>query len=84
MISARLAQGEWLHRRTGDWPILLLDETLAELDENRRREVLARVAGYPQALLTAADLGLFAPSFLQAANVLELRAGAVQRVRAAP
>ena len=81
MISAKLAQGEWLHRRTGEWPILLLDETLAELDESRRREVLARVGSYPQAVLTAADLGLFPSPFLETTNVLELRAGTLQQRR---
>jgi DNA replication and repair protein RecF len=80
MISAKLAQGEWLQRRTGEWPILLLDETLAELDETRRREVLARVGSYPQAVLTAADLGLFPTSFLHSSNVMELRTGSLQRI----
>ena len=80
MISAKLAQGEWLQRRTGEWPILLLDETLAELDEMRRREVLDRVGGYPQAVLTAADVGLFPNAFLRAANVVELRAGRLQPI----
>lgn len=80
MISAKLAQGEWLQRRTGEWPILLLDETLAELDEMRRRQVLDRVGSYPQAVLTAADVGLFPNAFLQAANVVELRAGRLQPV----
>ena len=80
MISAKLAQGEWLQRRTGEWPILLLDETLAELDETRRREVLHRVGSYPQAVLTAADVGLFPNAFLQAANVVELRAGRLQPI----
>lgn len=80
MISAKLAQGAWLHRRTGEWPILLLDETLAELDETRRREVLVRVSGYPQAVLTAADVGLFPESFRHQANVVELRAGTLQRL----
>jgi DNA replication and repair protein RecF len=80
MISARLAQGEWLQRRTGEWPLLLLDETLAELDEMRRKEVLQRVSSYPQAVLTAADVGLFPQPFLQAAHVIELRAGRLQRI----
>lgn len=80
MISAKLAQGEWLQRRTGEWPVLLLDETLAELDETRRREVLARVGSYPQAVLTAADLGLFPASFLHSSNVMELRTGSLQRI----
>jgi DNA replication and repair protein RecF len=82
MISARLAQGEWLHGRTGDWPMLLLDETLAELDEARRQEVLTRVSTYPQAVLTAADAGLFPLAFLRSANVMELRAGTLRRLDA--
>jgi DNA replication and repair protein RecF len=84
MISARLAQGEWLHARTGDWPILLLDETLAELDEARRQEVLTRIGLYPQAVLTAADAGLFPAAFLRAANVMELRSGTLQPIEPAP
>jgi len=82
MISAKLAQGEWLHRRTGEWPVLLLDETLAELDESRRSEVLARVGQYPQAILTAADLRLFPASFQHSANVLELQAGTLRPLSA--
>jgi DNA replication and repair protein RecF len=80
MISARLAQSEWLHGRTGEWPLLLLDETLAELDEARRTEVLDRVRQAPQAILTAADLGLFPTAFRRAANVLELRGGTLRRL----
>jgi hypothetical protein len=75
MISMRLAQAEWIRRRTTEWPVLLLDETLAELDEARRRDVLERVSGAPQAILTAADLKLFPPSFSQTASVWELAAG---------
>jgi len=82
MISARLAQGAWLQRRTGEWPILLMDETLAELDTARRQEVLARVGDYPQAVLTAADPGLFPAGFLRSANVMVLQAGTLQAMPA--
>jgi DNA replication and repair protein RecF len=80
MISAKLAQGEWLQQRTGEPPVLLLDETLAELDQARRKEVLVRVGAYPQAVLTAADLGLFPSWFLKTANVLELRGGTLRPI----
>jgi hypothetical protein len=38
------------------------------------------VGSYPQAVLTAADVGLFPNAFLQAANVVELRAGRLQPI----
>lgn len=80
MISARLAQAEWLHRRTGEWPVLLLDETLAELDESRRQDVLERVGLVPQAVLTAADLNLFSDAWRRQANVWQLRGGTLARI----
>ena len=79
MISLRLAQAEWIHQRTAEWPVLLLDETLAELDEARRRDVLERIAMAPQAVLTAADVNLFPASFCQSATVWELRGGRLKR-----
>jgi DNA replication and repair protein RecF len=84
MISAKLAEGEWLQRRTGEWPMLLLDETLAELDETRRAEVLTRVSSYPQSVFTAADVGLFPEFFRRAAHVRELRGGTLQPVPSEP
>jgi DNA replication and repair protein RecF len=79
MISVRLAEAEWIHQRTAEWPVLLLDETLAELDEARRRDVLERIALAPQAVLTAADLNLFPASFCRSAVVWELRGGTPNR-----
>ncbi len=79
MISARLAEAEWLFQRTGEWPVLLLDETLAELDEARRGDVLARVALAPQAILTAADVQLFPDDWRRQANLWRLQAGALVR-----
>lgn len=75
MISSKLAQAEWLYARTGEWPVLLLDETLAELDQARRNDVLERVGRVPQSVWTAADLRLFPPAFLASGTVWELRAG---------
>ncbi len=75
MLSAKLAETEWLCRRTGEWPVLLLDEVLAELDADRRADLLARVVAAPQALLTAADAEMFVPSFRQHATIWKIDAG---------
>lgn len=75
MLSAKLAETEWLCSRTGEWPVLLLDEVLAELDAERRADLLGRVLAAPQALLTAADAEMFTPAFRQRANIWKIDAG---------
>ena len=51
LLALKLAEVDWMKERTGELPVLLLDEILAELDPNPRSDlldVLADVrAGYP-------------------------------------
>lgn len=75
MLALKLAEIEWLHQRTSEWPILLLDEVLAELDGERRQDLLRRVAVLPQALVTAADIEMFSPEFRRTATTWEVTAG---------
>jgi DNA replication and repair protein RecF len=46
--------------KTGQWPVLLLDEVLAELDNQRRNDLLSRLSECEQSLMTTTDLDLFA------------------------
>lgn len=78
MLALKLAEIAWLHQRTSEWPILLLDEVLAELDGDRRQDLLRRVADLPQALVTAADAEMFDPQFRQAATTWEVVAGTLR------
>lgn len=78
MLAAKLAEVEWLHQRTGEWPVLLLDEVLAELDSARRADLLARVEQVHQSVLTAADREMFTDEFCQRATMWRVRAGSLQ------
>ncbi len=78
VLSLKLAEIEWMRERTGDTPVLLLDEVLAELDAARRRYLLAQVDGVEQALLTATDLDMFSAEFRQRATLWEVRGGIVR------
>ncbi|MCH8339628.1 MAG: DNA replication and repair protein RecF, partial [Chloroflexi bacterium] len=73
----KLAQVDWLHQRTGEQPVLLLDEVLAELDPERRGYLLKRLTESNQALLTAADIGMFNKSFLERATRWTIEAGSL-------
>ncbi|MDW8326173.1 MAG: DNA replication and repair protein RecF, partial [Anaerolineales bacterium] len=80
VLALKLAEMEWMRRRSGEWPILLLDEVLAELDGNRRRDLLSRLNGADQVVLTTTDLNLFPPQFRERATVWVVRNGAIAQV----
>jgi DNA replication and repair protein RecF len=70
-----LAEIQWLKTRTGEWPVLLLDEVLAELDVERRSDLLERLKEAPQSLLTAADPDMFLQRFLRSATIWKVSSG---------
>jgi len=75
MLSLKLAEVEWMHEKTGHWPILLLDEVLAELDARRRADLLARLAVSEQALMTTTDSDLFPEDFIDNTSLWRIQAG---------
>jgi DNA replication and repair protein RecF len=84
MLAMKLGEVEWLQSRTGEWPVLLLDEVLAELDPERRQDLLARLATVNQALLTSADLKMFTEKFRQQSTIWEISAGTIEALDASP
>ena len=68
---------QWIKTKTGDWPILLFDEVLAELDNERRLDLLTRIAQTEQTLLTTTDIKLFSPDFLKKAEQWQIEGGAI-------
>jgi DNA replication and repair protein RecF len=83
-LALKLAEAQFLHRRTGEEPILLLDDVLSELDESRRRHVLEAIARTQQVIFTSTDLKPYAPDFLARASVLTVCAGTISGERPAP
>jgi DNA replication and repair protein RecF len=54
-IALRLAEVALSAGRTGDAPVLLLDDILSELDAGRRERVLSVAFGVDQVLITSPD-----------------------------
>jgi DNA replication and repair protein RecF len=77
MVSMQLAQVNWLLEQTGERPVLLLDEVLAELDPDRRADLLVHVMDAQQAILTAADLEMFSERFCEKAQIWRISAGTI-------
>ena len=77
ILALKIAEVVWMHTRSGHWPILLLDEVLAELDTQRRFDLLERLNQSEQVLLSTTDLDLFTPEFVQKATVWQVANGRV-------
>jgi len=78
LLSLKLAEVAWIQARTGQWPVILLDEVMAELDLRRRADLLTYLGETEQSLLTATDLNMFTPEFVEEAKVWNVQAGKVE------
>ena len=78
LLSLKLAEIVWIKKKTGSWPVLLLDEVLAELDTQRRADLLARLVDSEQVMLTTTDLDLFTPEFVAGAKHWFINGGRVK------
>ncbi len=77
MLATQLAEVDWLRQKTGEYPVLLLDEVMAELDPMRRADLLERLSTAHQAILTSADLEMFTEEFRSRAELRRIANGIV-------
>ena len=77
VMALKLAELEWMRDVVGEWPILLLDEVIAELDANRRAYLLGRIDDVSQALLTTTEPDIFTEEFLQKATRWHVNQGQI-------
>ncbi|MBK8783231.1 MAG: DNA replication/repair protein RecF [Anaerolineales bacterium] len=78
LLALKLAEVEWMKDRTGEWPVILLDEVMAELDVNRRADLLKYVDKDQQVLFTTTDLNFFTPEFMEGSDIWDVKDGVVQ------
>jgi DNA replication and repair protein RecF len=79
LLALKLAEVNWMKERTGEWPVILLDEVMAELDLQRRADLLNYVGESEQVLFTTTDLNLFTPEFAGNAEVWRVENGRVEK-----
>jgi DNA replication and repair protein RecF len=79
LLALKLAEVNWMKDRTGEWPVILLDEVMAELDLQRRADLLKYVGESEQVLFTTTDLNLFTKDFVEKAEVWKVSGGKVEK-----
>ena len=78
VLALKLAEVHWLRSKIDDWPILLLDEVMAELDMNRRGFLLDQINGAHQSILTSTDQEMFTAEFRSHAKLLKVVKGRIE------
>jgi len=78
LLSLKLAEVEWMKARAGEAPVILLDEVMAELDTQRRADLLKYVSQDSQVLFTTTDTHAFADEFVEQAEIWDVKSGVVQ------
>ena len=75
-LALKLAEVGLMQRETGEYPVLLLDDVLSELDVRRRRFLVQWLGNGPeQAVLTTTDLHALPATFLHRCQTWQVRMG---------
>jgi DNA replication and repair protein RecF len=78
VVSLKLAEAALVARRTGERPVLLLDDVLSELDAERRSALLRQVADAGQVIITSVEAGPFPPELIANSMVWTVVAGRIE------
>jgi len=74
ILALKLAEVDFLTEKTGETPVLLLDDVFSELDACRR-DLLSQIFTKQQTIVTTTDLDHVSPNILKLAKVVELTNG---------
>ncbi len=77
VVSLKLAEAALVTRRTGERPVLLLDDVLSELDAERRTALLTHVASEGQVIITSVEAGPFPHELIANAMVWTVTEGTI-------
>ncbi|MCL4552828.1 MAG: DNA replication/repair protein RecF [Candidatus Marsarchaeota archaeon] len=78
-LSLKLAETRYMLAASREYPILLLDDIMSELDSDRRQRVLNAVSENQQVLMTTTDLHHFQPELLARSSLFSVSAGRVEK-----
>lgn len=75
VLSLKLSELDILKEKTGEVPILLLDDVLAELDDKRQNYLLKSIEKDIQTVITSVDTLLFDEEFLKDVKIFTVENG---------
>lgn len=77
VLSLKLAELDIITQKTGEPPVLLLDDVLAELDDLRQNFLLKTINKNTQTIITSVDTLLFDEKFLKDVKIYKIENGKI-------
>ncbi|WP_423800268.1 DNA replication/repair protein RecF [Neobacillus sp. SAB-20_R2A] len=79
-LSVKLAEIELIQAEIGEYPILLLDDVLSELDDYRQSHLLNTIQGKVQTFVTTTSVDGIDHQTLKEASTFQVSSGIIQKV----
>ncbi len=79
VLSLKLSEIMYIKETTGEIPILLLDDVMAELDHKRQKHLLDLVGIDTQTFITTTHIEDFSDSWLKTSTVLKVTNGKIEK-----
>ena len=79
-LSLKMAEIELVKKKTGDWPILLLDDVLSELDAQRQSHLLDTIR-HVQTVITCTGVEDYLNSGIRVGKMMNVREGTVTETK---
>ncbi|MEH7123443.1 DNA replication/repair protein RecF [Bacillus sp. JJ1532] len=80
-LSVKLAEIELIHSEIGEYPLLLLDDVLSELDDYRQSHLLNTIQGKVQTFVTTTSVDGIDHKTLKEAAAFRVEAGSVKKIQ---
>lgn len=78
-LAVKLAEIDLMQEQTGEYPLLLLDDVLSELDNDRQTHLLTAIQDKVQTFLTTTSLSGVARQLIKTPTIYTIQAGHLQR-----
>lgn len=80
-LSLKMSEVEFMKMEAGEYPILLLDDVMSELDSSRRKYLLEAVMGKMQTFVTSTEIDeLFGP-VKKTSRIFEVNSGKISTIQ---
>ena len=78
VLALKLSELDIITSKTGEEPVLLLDDVLAELDDIRQNYLLKSINSNTQTIITSVDTVLFEEEFLKDVKIYNIENGSIK------
>ncbi|WP_142667981.1 DNA replication/repair protein RecF [Enterococcus faecalis] len=78
-LSIKLAEIDLMHSETGEYPVLLLDDVMSELDNERQIHLLETIEGKVQTFLTTTSLDHIKDKLTVESDIFYVQQGKIER-----